>query len=180
MNLLTLVRGGYEKGCMINLYTAPFRLLFGVNEEVNTIWNSLYDCHRRVILSSRTRMLYGGWLGSNTEENWLCIQNKDCLVNIAVFSQSMQSVFKVVASCKKPRVVACRPWTWDYRIGLPTFWYSRTLFWNGYVGNWNILVPTGKENNSDSLSKGDRKGSRTNRTLIRNYKGMWCLDSCLA
>ena len=31
-----------------------------------------------------------------------------------------------------------------------------------HAGNWNILVPAGKENNSDSLISSERKGNRAN------------------
>ena len=35
------------------------------------------------------------------------------------------------------------------------------------AGNWNILVPAGKENKSDSLSSSERKGNRANWILLR-------------
>ena len=36
-----------------------------------------------------------------------------------------------------------------------------------YAGNWNILVPAGKENNSDSLISSERKGKRANWISFR-------------
>ena len=52
------------------------------------------------------------------------------------------------------------------------------LFESVHAGNWNILVPAGKENNSDSLSNSEWKGKRANWIFFREEKEMWCRMSC--
>ncbi len=41
-----------------------------------------------------------------------------------------------------------------------------------YLGNWNILVPRGKENECDSLSSGERKGKSPNQMLAFGVVGL--------
>ena len=71
-----------------------------------------------------------------------------------------------------PREVVSRQRSGDLLMGQPGhrnwwphFWWIYSLKWNN-AGNWNILVPAGKENNRDSLSSGERKGKSPNR--------IWC------
>ena len=57
---------------------------------------------------------------------------------------------KDVASYDKPGRAACGHWTQDFRMGLPL-----RAFMAGNAGNWNVLVPAGKENKRDAASKSD-------------------------
>ena len=52
----------------------------------------------------------------------------------------------------------------DLRMGEPSRCNERLHIMWGNSGNWNILVPGGKENNSDSQSSGERNGNSPNRT----------------
>lgn len=47
------------------------------------------------------------------------------------------------------------------------------------AGNWNILVPAGKEINWDLVSKSDWKPIKANRMSTREGVRMWCLDQSL-
>ena len=73
---------------------------------------------------------------------------------------------KDVISCDKPRGFANKNWSVDFRMGQPTMatWYPAMLEAN--PGNWNISLPGGKENNSDSLSSGDRTGKSLNHACF--------------
>jgi len=55
-----------------------------------------------------------------------------------------------------PLGASCYPVTpaWIYRAG------------RGNVGKWNLSVPTGRENNSDSGSSGERNRNRPNRSCV--------------
>ena len=44
----------------------------------------------------------------------------------------------------------------------------------GNAGNWNVLVPAGKEINWDAVSNSERKQHKANWILYRNIKEMWC------
>ena len=45
------------------------------------------------------------------------------------------------------------------------------------AGNWNVLVPAGKEINWDSVSKSDWKQNRANWICCSNAVEMWCYKS---
>ncbi len=47
-------------------------------------------------------------------------------------------------------------------------WIHRS--WEGNLGNWNILVPRGKEIEWDSVSSGERKRNRPNRSTDRGCR----------
>jgi hypothetical protein len=57
-----------------------------------------------------------------------------------------------------------------------TSFYSET---KGNPGNWNVLVPGGKEINWDAVSKSDRKQHKANWIFCSNVGEMWCLDFLL-
>ena len=44
----------------------------------------------------------------------------------------------------------------------------------GNAGNWNVLVPAGKEINWDAVSKSDWKQQKANWILYWKIKEMWC------
>ena len=71
---------------------------------------------------------------------------------------------KDVVSCDKLRVGANDHWSEDFRMGEPT-WLKTKYFLIGRAnaGNWNILVPAGRENNCDSASSGERTRNSPNR-----------------
>ena len=71
---------------------------------------------------------------------------------------------KDVVSCDKLRVGANDHWSEDFRMGEPT-WLKTKYFLMGRAnaGNWNILVPAGRENNCDSASSGERTRNSPNR-----------------
>ena len=75
----------------------------------------------------------------------------------------LSEAMKDVISCDKPGLGANDHWYRDLRMGQPNelkTHYLRNA--EAYAGNWNILVPVGKENNSDSLSSGERTGNSPN------------------
>ena len=76
---------------------------------------------------------------------------------------------KDAASCNMLWRGACGHWTRDIRMWLH-IWSERI----GNAGNWNVLVPAGKETNWDALSKSDRKAHKANRILNGNIVEMWC------
>ena len=47
------------------------------------------------------------------------------------------------------------------------------------AGNWNVLVPAGKEINWDSVSNSERKQNRANRICCSNVIEMWCCRTIL-
>ena len=47
------------------------------------------------------------------------------------------------------------------------------FFENANAGNWNILVPAGKENNNDCPSNSERKGNKANRIRYWKIMEMW-------
>ena len=71
---------------------------------------------------------------------------------------------KDVVTCDKLRVGANDHWSGDFRMGEPT-WLKTKYFLMGRAnaGNWNILVPAGRENNCDSASSGERTRNSPNR-----------------
>ena len=78
---------------------------------------------------------------------------------------------KDVASCDKLRRVARKRWTWDLRMRNSLFWENSEK--KAHAGNWNILVPAGKENKNDSLSSSERKGKRATRISLWKKWEMW-------
>ena len=76
----------------------------------------------------------------------------------------LSEAMKDVISCDKPGLGANDLWYRDFRMGQPNdLKNDYPLFKEAYAGNWNILVPVGKENNSDSLSSGERTGNSPNQ-----------------
>ena len=59
---------------------------------------------------------------------------------------------------------------WDNPITWRVIIFTQGKEANG--GNWNILVPPGEENNSDSPSSGERPGRSLNRVCSNAYAGL--------
>ena len=76
---------------------------------------------------------------------------------------------KDVASCDKSRRGACSLWTGNLRMRL-----RNKLVRVANAGNWNVLVPAGKETKWDAVSKGDWTQQRANWIPYRNVWEMWC------
>ena len=65
-------------------------------------------------------------------------------------------------------------------------WVPQSDFWprkgcfvrNGNAGNWNILVPAGKEIKRDAVSNSERKPYKANWILCSNASEMWCYRTC--
>ena len=76
---------------------------------------------------------------------------------------------KDVTSCIKPWRGARIRWTKDFWMRL-RIRSVRT----GNPGNWNVLVPGGKETKWDAVSKGDWNQHRANWILYSNMQEMWC------
>ena len=75
----------------------------------------------------------------------------------------LSEAMKDVISCDKLRGGANNLWSGDFRMGQPGVLKTRHLIISGAnAGNWNILVPAGKENNNDSPSSGERTGKSPN------------------
>ena len=75
----------------------------------------------------------------------------------------LSEAMKDVISCDKSWGGANNPWSRNFRMGQPNIlkrYYPTKLEAN--AGNWNILVPAGKENNNDSPSSGERTGKSPN------------------
>ena len=75
----------------------------------------------------------------------------------------LSEAMKDVISCDKLREGANDLWSEDFRMGQPSIlkrYYPSMMEAN--AGNWNILVPVGKENNNDSPSSGERTGNSPN------------------
>jgi len=83
------------------------------------------------------------------------------------------TAIKDVASCDKPWRAACKLWTRDFWMWLHFLFVERSLG-IANAGNWNILVPAGKETNWDAVSKSDWKRHRANRMFNSNIRRMWC------
>ena len=77
----------------------------------------------------------------------------------------LSEAMKDVISCDKLRVGANNLWSGDFRMGQPDWLktYHPTKL-EANAGNWNILVPAGKENNNDSPSSGERTGNSPNHS----------------
>ena len=77
----------------------------------------------------------------------------------------LSEAMKDVISCDKLRVGANNLWSGDFRMGQPDWLktYHPTKL-EANAGNWNILVPAGKENNNDSPSSGERTGKSPNHS----------------
>ena len=76
----------------------------------------------------------------------------------------LSEAMKDVISCDKLWGVANKLWSRDFRMGQPNIlkrYYPTKMEAN--AGNWNILVPAGKENNNDSPSSGERTGKSPNQ-----------------
>ena len=79
----------------------------------------------------------------------------------------LSEAMKDVISCDKPGLGANDLWYRDFRMGQPNELKTHYPFnTEAYAGNWNILVPVGEENNSDSLSSGERTGSSPNQSCF--------------
>ena len=75
----------------------------------------------------------------------------------------LSEAMKDVISCDKSWGDANDLWSRNFRMGQPNQLktdYPTKLEAN--AGNWNILVPAGKENNNDSPSSGERTGKSPN------------------
>ena len=79
---------------------------------------------------------------------------------------------KGVTSCDKSRVGACNLRSVNSRIWL----HFRSVRISN-AGNWNVLVPAGKEIKWDAVSKGDWKQWNTNWIRHSNVLEMWCCKS---
>ena len=83
----------------------------------------------------------------------------------------LSEAMKDVTSCDKFRGGANIPWSEDFpmrqlmALKAPYPAVKR----EANPENWNILVPGGKENNSDSLSSGERTGKSLNYSCFGNY-----------
>ena len=81
----------------------------------------------------------------------------------------LSEAMKDVISCDKLRVGANNLWSEDFRMGQPVILKEWHLAWQeANAGNWNILVPAGKENNNDSPSSGERTGISPNQCCYGN------------
>ena len=76
----------------------------------------------------------------------------------------LSEAMKDVISCDKLRVGANNLWSGDFRMGQPDWLKTNhPTKLEANAGNWNILVPAGKENNNDSPSSGERTGNSPNQ-----------------
>ena len=81
----------------------------------------------------------------------------------------LSEAMKDVISCDKLRAGANNLWSEDFRMGQPVILKEWHLAWQeANAGNWNILVPVGKENNNDSPSSGERTGISPNQCCYGN------------
>ena len=62
----------------------------------------------------------------------------------------------------------------------PSRYYSLYRVWEGNPGNWNILVPGGKESKNDSESSGERNWRSPNRSFPSRYYSLSVIWSYLA
>ena len=75
----------------------------------------------------------------------------------------LSEAMKDVISCDKLWVGANNLWSRDFRMGQPGILKEcHPFLMEANAGNWNILVPVGKENNNDSPSSGERTGNSPN------------------
>ena len=75
----------------------------------------------------------------------------------------LSEAMKDVISCDKLWVGANNLWSRDFRMGQPGILKEcHPSLMEANTGNWNILVPVGKENNNDSPSSGERTGNSPN------------------
>ena len=81
----------------------------------------------------------------------------------------LSEAMKDVISCDKLRGGANNLWSGDFRMGQPDWLKSNhPTKLEANAGNWNILVPAGKENNNDSPSSGERTGISPNQCCYGN------------
>ena len=74
---------------------------------------------------------------------------------------------KDVVSCEKPGRGANDLWHPDFRMGQPgRLKTCHHINYGANAGNWNILVPVGRENKRDTPSSGERRGHSPNRRGI--------------
>ena len=74
---------------------------------------------------------------------------------------------KDVISCDKLWGGANILWSIDFRMGQPgSLKDCHPAKQEANAGNWNILVPVGKENKNDSPSSGERTGKSPNRRCV--------------
>ena len=84
---------------------------------------------------------------------------------------------KDVISCDKLWGGANILWSIDFRMGQPgSLKDCHPAVQEANAGNWNILVPVGKENNNDSPSSGERTGKSPNHPCygMRGVVGPQC------
>ena len=82
----------------------------------------------------------------------------------------LTEAMKDVISCDKLRVGANNLWSGDFRMGQPDrLKTNHPTVLEANAGNWNILVPAGKENNNDSPSSGERTGKSPNHSCYGMY-----------
>ena len=89
----------------------------------------------------------------------------------------LSEAMKDVISCDKLRVGANNHWSVDFRMGQPNqLKTDYPAMPEANAGNWNILVPVGKENNNDSPSSGERTGISPNHPCygMRGVVGPRC------
>ena len=76
----------------------------------------------------------------------------------------LSEAMKDVISCDKSWGDANNLWSRNFRMGQPNQLKTDYLTkLEANAGNWNILVPAGKENNNDSPSSGERTGKSPNQ-----------------
>ena len=75
----------------------------------------------------------------------------------------LSEAMKDVISCDKLWGGANDLWSRDFRMGQPDILKVYHHICGANAGNWNILVPVGKENNNDSPSSGERTGISPNQ-----------------
>ena len=91
----------------------------------------------------------------------------------------LSEAMKDVISCDKLWGGANNLWSGDFRMGQPNILKRYYPTWlEANAGNWNILVPAGKENNNDSPSSGERTGNSPNR-LCYGMTGVVGLRHCM-
>ena len=77
---------------------------------------------------------------------------------------------KDVISCDKSWGGANILWSMNFRMGQPgSMKYCHPVMQEANAGNWNILVPVGRENNNDSPSSGERTGTSPNHRCFGIY-----------
>ena len=129
------------------------------------------------IVVQRTKYSYWIVVQRTKYSYWIVVQRTKYSVNcMAKVNKSvwrmprLTEAMKDVISCDKLGLGANDLWPQDFRMGQPNSLkdYYLCLCREANGGNWNILVPPGEENNSDSPSSGERPGKSPNR---------WCSNA---